>query len=151
VSLVSDFYLSVKSTLDKLAVDISNGLGIGFVELDDTVNVENKLASPADLVVYQMIGMDEFPSDPLYMVTFAIGAKTTTDPANYDLAEIISAVKDRVHRGAGIDVRDYSGSSAPTSVDGNLYVTETRVDPQMFDGMSGIRMLSVRAAATSYL
>jgi len=147
---VSDFYLSVKSTLDRIAVDIANGLGIGFVELDDTVNVEQRLASPADLVVYQMIGMDEAPCAPLYRLTFAIGGKTTTDPANYDLAEIMSAVKTRIHRGASFDVKDYSKSAPPSVAEGNLYITETGVAPQMFDGASGIRMLSVSAAAMSY-
>jgi hypothetical protein len=148
---VSDFYLAVKSTIDRIAVDLATALSIGFVELDDTVNVERLLSSPADLVVYQMVGMDEAPKAPLYMVTFSIGAKTTTDPANYDLAEIVSAVKAVVNKGASFQVKDYSsGTAPPTEVVGSLLITSTGVDPQMFDGASGIRMLSVRAAAMDY-
>ena len=140
-----DFYLPVKSTVDKIAVDIANSLGIEFVELDDTVNVEQKLSSPRDLIVYQMIGMNGAPTEPLWSINFAIGAKTTTDSANYDLAEILSAIKLVVENGQTFDVRDYSGIEAPTESEGYFYVVDSRVDPQMFDGASGIRMLSVRA------
>lgn len=147
---MSDFYLSVKSTVDKIAVDIANGLGIEFVELDDTVNVEQMLSSPRDLVVYQLVGMDPNPQEPLWSVNFAIGAKTTTDAANYDLAAILAAIKSVVSKGKSFDVRDYSGAQAPTISDGYFYVVDARVDPQMFDGASGIRMLSVRAAGVHF-
>lgn len=147
---MSDFYLHVKSTLDKVVVDIAGSLGIGFVELDDTVNVEEALSSPADLVVYQMIGMSEAPMDPLWNVTMAIGAKTTTDAANYDLAAIISTIKDTFKKGRTFWVRDYSGTTAPVDNTGYWYITDVQVDPQMFDGASGIRMLNVRASAVRY-
>jgi hypothetical protein len=147
--------MSVKSTLDKIAVDIADGLGIGFVELDDTLNVEAAISSTADMIVYQMIGMDEAPMDPLWNVDFAIGAKTTTDPANYDLASILSTIKTTVKKGETIMVKDYSAEAYPAPLTppadvGYLYITDTRVDPQMFDGAAGIRMLAVKAAGVRY-
>lgn len=147
---MSDFYLSVKSTLDRLAVDVANSLGISFVELDDTVNVESKLSSPDDLVVYQLIGMDEDPQDPLWSINFAVGAKTVTDPANYDLAAILSAIKQVFKKGETFQVLDYSGTVAPTQSRGYIHITATAVDPQMFEGASGLRMLRVSAAGVNY-
>ena len=152
---MADFYLGVKSTLDKIAVDLATSLGIGFVELDDTVNVEQRLTSTDDLVVYQLIGMDEAPTDPLWVINFAIGAKTTTDSANYDLASVLSAIKLVVKKGQSFVVKDYSGAaedmdSFPPEEQGYFYITNTAVDPQMFEGASGIRMLNVQAAGVSY-
>ena len=144
---MSDFYTSVKSTIDKVAVDIANGLEIGFVELDDTVNIEDALESNDDLVVYQMIGMVEDPTDPLWALSFSIGAKTTTDAANYDLADIISKVHKVVFKGETFQVADYGEVLAPSTYDGYFYVTDVQVDSQMFDGMTGIRMLNIQARA----
>ena len=143
---MTDFYVEVKSTIDKLAVDIATALGIDFVELDDTVNVDEKLASPDDLIVYQMVGMDEAPRDPLWNLTFQIGGKTTSDSANYDLADIIGAVRGTVNKGESIDVYDYSGIATPTVKEGYIYFSEVSVDPQAFEGASGIRMLAVSAS-----
>lgn len=143
---MTDFYVEVKSTIDRLAVDIAETLGIGFVELDDTVNVDEMLASPDDLIVYQMVGMEESPMDPLWNLTFQIGGKTTSDSANYDLAAIIGAVRGVVSKGESVDIYDYSGISAPTIKEGYMYFSEVAVDPQAFEGASGIRMLSVSAS-----
>ena len=143
---MTDFYEVVKSTVDKLAVDIANNLSIAFVELDDTVNVDDKLASPADMIVYQMVGMEESPIDPLWNLNIQIGGKTTGDSANYDLAGIIGGVRALVYKGADIDIMDYSGVSAPTVKEGYIYITDVAVDPQAFDGASGIRMLNVNAS-----
>ena len=143
---MTDFYEVVKSTVDKLAVDIAVTLGIDFVELDDTVNVDEKLASSDDLIVYQMVGMEESPIDPLWTLNLQIGGTTTGDSANYDLAAIIGAVRQVVHKGATVGIYDYSGLSAPTVKEGYAYFSEVAVDPQAFDGASGIRMLSASAS-----
>ena len=140
---MTDFYEEVKSTVDKLAVDIANSLSIGFVELDDTVNVDEKLASPDDLIVYQMVGMEEAPIDPLWNLSLQIGGKTTGDSANYDLAAIIGAIRQVVYKAGSIDIYDYSQVTPQTVKEGYIYFSEVAVDPQAFDGASGIRMLSV--------
>lgn len=142
-----DFYMSVKSTIDRLAVDIATSLSIGFVEIDDTVNIEEKLGSSDDLIVYQFVDMAEDPGDPLWMLSFEIGGKTTSDAANYDLAGIVSKIRSFVNKGDYIDVMDYSGVSEPTVKEGYLYFADVSVDPQAFDGASGIRMLSVQGKA----
>jgi hypothetical protein len=143
---VTDFYEVVKSTVDRLAVDVANSLSIDFVEMDDTVNVDEKLGSPNDMIVYQMVGMEEAPIDPLWNLNLLVGGKTTGDSANYDLAAIIGGIRNFIKKGESIDVMDYSGVSAPTVKEGYIYITDVAVDPQAFDGASGIRMLNVNAS-----
>lgn len=142
-----DFYMSVKSTIDKLATDVAASLSIEFVEIDDTVNIEEKLGSSDDLIVYQFVDMAEDPGDPLWVLSFEIGGKTTSDAANYDLAGIISKIRSFVSKGGYIDVMDYSGINDPTVKEGYIYFSDVSVDPQAFDGASGIRMLSVQGRA----
>jgi hypothetical protein len=148
--VVANFYLDVKSTIDKIAVSLATVLKVGFVELDDTVNVAEKLATAEPMIVYQMIALEENPRDPLYELTFAIGAKTTSDPANYDLATLVSAIKDVLKEDESWDIGDYSGTEDPSAMTGYFYVSSVQVNPQMFDGMAGIRMLDVRAQAVRY-
>jgi hypothetical protein len=142
---VADFYEIVKSTVDKIAVDIAESLNIAFVEMDDTVNIDEMLASPDDMIVYQMVGMEEEPIDPLWSLHIQIGGKTTTDKANYDLAAIIGGIRQVVKKGDYVDVMDYSEAAAPTVKEGYIHFTEVAVDPQAFDGASGIRMLNINA------
>ena len=144
---MNDFYTKVKSTIDRLAVDIANDLGIGFVEMDDTVNVDEMLASDQDLIVYQMVTMVENPIDPMWDMSFNIGAKTTTDAANYDLAGIVSKITDYVAKNSFINVMDYSGIQAPTDKEGYIHFVDVAIDPQAFDGASGVRMFSVQSKA----
>ena len=147
---MSQFYLHVKSSLDKIANDVAGMLGIAAVEIDDVTNVEEALASPADLVMFQLVDMQPDPDDPLYNLQFEIGVKTTTDSANYDLATLLSSVQDVVALGETFYVRDYSGLVAPTTDTGYLYITGVQTDPQAFDGASGIRMQSVYAKVVRY-
>lgn len=148
---MTDFYVAVKSTVDKLAVDIAASLAIDFVEMDDTVNIDEKLASPADMIVYQMVGMEEAPRDPLWSLNIQVGGKTTGDSANYDLADIIAGIRVFISKGDYIDVMDYSGTVAPTVKEGYIVFTDVAVDPQAFDGASGIRMLNINAGAVRTL
>ena len=147
---MSQFYLSIKSTIDKVATDLAHNLGIGFVELDDTSMVDSMLGSPDSLIVYQMVGLQPDPIDPLYRLSFAVGAKTTSDPANYDLATLIAAITDVIAEGEQFDVMNYSGASQPTVKEGFFLISNAQVDPQMFDGLAGIRMLSVQAQAQRF-
>lgn len=148
---MADFYVSVKSTIDRLAVDIASSLSIGFVELDDTVNVDEALGSPNDLIVYQMVDMREDHSDPLWSLEFQVGGKTTLDAANYDLAEIVSGIRGFISKGGYVHVMDYSQVAPPTQVEGDIIFIDVSVDPQAFDGASGIRMLTVQSKAIRYL
>ena len=77
---MAGFYEKVKSTVDKLASDIAADLSVQLVELDDTVNVDEALASAADLIVYQMVSMDENPIDPIWDLVFEMEQKSRPTP-----------------------------------------------------------------------
>ena len=142
------FYLSVKSSIDRVAFDIGTLLGVSkVVELDDTVNIDEALASPESMVVYQLLSLDEEPLDPLWSVNFDIGVKTVSDAANYDMADLMGKVHQVLFKDHSFYVKDYSGVDAPTEVEGYIYVTDMTVDPQAFDGAAGIRMWSVQGRA----
>ena len=147
---MSQFYLSVKSSIDKIAIDIATSLSVAAVEIDDVTNVEAALQSPDDLVMFQLVDMQPEPDDPLYSLQFEIGVKTTSDSSNYDLAALLSSVQDVVAMGETFYVRDYSSVTPPTVDQGYIYITGVQTDPQAFDGASGIRMQSVYAKVVRY-
>ena len=142
---MNDFVLHVKSTLDKQGKDLADTLGVSFVDLDDTVNVEEVLTGTSPALVWRFVTMDETPSDPLYSLMFVMGIKTTSDPSNYSLLAMISKVKDLFGKGTWMNIMDYSGVSVPTVVKGSMIFTESGVDQQVMDRESGARMLTVTA------
>ena len=142
---MSDFVLHVKSTIDKQGKDLADTLGVGFVDLDDTVNVESVLTGTSPALVWRFVTMDEAPRDPLYSLTFVIGIKTTSDASNYTLLTMISEVKNLFKKGTWMQVLDYSGIAVPTVNEGSMIFTESGVDQQVMDRESGVRMLTVTA------
>lgn len=148
---MSNFYLKVKSSIDKMAHDIASSLAITAVELDDITNVQDELASPADLVLFSIDDMQPAPADPLYVLRFQIGVKTTQDSGNYDLSTLLSVVQEEVALGDTFYLRDYSTVSMPTEDMAFMYVTDVQTEPQEFDGLAGIRMQRVFARIVRYL
>lgn len=140
----NDFFLAVKSTLDKEAYDLSVSLGTQAADMDDTVKAQEILSKPDAAIIWQLISVDEVPLDPMYEVAFVIGAKTTNDSGNYDLLQFNSNVNDKFYKGARISVKDYSGASA-SAEEGYLFVTDVGLAPQQFENESGIRFLSILA------
>jgi hypothetical protein len=67
------------------------------------------------------------------------------------LADIIAGIRVFISKGDYIDVMDYSGTVAPTVKEGYIVFTDVAVDPQAFDGASGIRMLNINAGAVRTL
>lgn len=146
---MSDEFTSyVKSTIDKYGVDIAQAYGgVGFVDLDDTVKVAELMSSTQSAIVWTMLTLGEDPIAPLYSLTFGIGAKTTTDPGNYNLSELLDAVKLVIKKGSTLPLKDYSPDGDGTTTRGTMTVTDVFVDPQLFDKESGIRLISVTARA----
>lgn len=147
---MADFYLAVKSTIDKLAHTIATELEIEAVELDDVTNVEEKLSSPDDLILFQLVETQPDPLDPLYSIQIEIGVKTTSDVGNYDLATLLSQVQNSITIGDTFAIRDYSTVNAPTLDLGYFYVTSVQTDPQAFDGLSGVRMQRIFGKVVRY-
>lgn len=142
------FELYVKSTIDRMAYDISVELGVTkLADLDDTVNLASILANDEPAIVWQLITLDPSPRDPLYQVQFGIGAKTTADPANYKMMSLVAAMQHNFEVGSRIVIKDYSTTTPPTTDKGYLTVTEAPLSPQEFDNESGLRMYTVTGRA----
>jgi hypothetical protein len=144
---MSDFISYVKSTIDKSGVTIAEGFGgdTKFVDLDDTVNAAEVMAGAEAAIVWTMLSLEESPIAPLYTLNFGIGAKTTLDPGNYAMTDLLDAVGAVMKKGATIPIRDYSVGGDGTTSQGTMTVTDISVDPQLFDKQSGLRLLSVTA------
>ena len=86
------------------------------------------------------------PRDPLYAVSFQIGARTVNDPANYDIMLLVGKLKEVFNVGASVSIHDYTGASAGPKI-GAMLISEVTVLPQEFDKVSGIRMISLEGRA----
>ena len=145
---MADFISYVKSTIDKMGVDIAEAYGNNtkFVDLDDTVNIAEIMAGTDSAIVWSMLALVEEPIAPLYLLNFGIGAKTTSDPGNYNMSDLLDAVKSAFEKGKTVDIRDWSpGGDSGVAKRGTLSVADVSVDPQLFDKASGIRLISVTA------
>jgi len=140
------FILAVKSTLDRAGKQLSDSFGVTeFVDLDDTVNVSSALTGESTVVVWKFNELIEDPIDPLYVMSFSIGIKTTTDPGRYSLLDFVSKVKMTFAVGDSLQVLNWSQQATPTTPLGVIHFTESGVEQQVSDKLSGIRMLSVEA------
>ena len=142
-----DFFMHVKSTLDRMGNDLVTASSADSgANLDDTVNVDEIFKSDDSTILWQLVSVEEAPSDPLYIVQFAIGAKTTEDAGNYDLIAFQNEVNNLFHKNAIVDLYDYS-QGAQTTKKGSMTITEAMLTPQEFDNESGIRMQVFAAKA----
>ena len=149
---MNNFALHVKSTIDKLGVDLADSYSgtrpeIKFIDMDNMVNQAEDWGSDNAAFVWELETLVESPRDPLYAFSFNIGVKTTLDPGNYDLLDLMGEVASLFAVGDTIDVMDYSGLVLPTNREGYLVVTSSYVNPQQFDKSSGVRLVSVSGRA----
>lgn len=142
------FPVALKSTIDK----VGYGLGqaetpsIKFIDLDNVVNTTELLTSEDTAYVWSMAVLAEAPTDPLYAVSFQIGARTVNDPANYDIMLLAGKLKEVFNVGSSIDIADYTGAVAGPKI-GVLTISNVTVLPQEFDKVSGIRLISLEGRA----
>lgn len=149
---MSDFISYVKSTIDKAGVDIAAAVGdptLKFVDLDDSVAVQTALDSKDPAIVWEILELVEDPVDPLWRLHFGIGAKTTDDPGNYNLATLLDAVNAVMAKRNTLEVYDFSPGGDEVTKRGYIYITDIGVDPQLFDRTSGIRLISVSGRAVN--
>lgn len=144
-----EFYMAVKSTLDKVARNIADDLvldgeaTIGVADLDDTDQTDSVLASPDPAVIYQLLDVGEDPRDPLWLVTFLVGTKTVSDAANFKLSKIQSKISRIFTVGDELDIYQYFSDEAPSDrlAVGTFIANE--ISPQQFDAQAGIRLAKV--------
>ena len=143
---MDDFLLYVKSTIDKFGSDLATTLGVSKkVDLDDIVNTKELLSGDDTAIVWEITMLNDAPMDPLYDLMFSMGVKVTGDPSNYNMMTLLSSVQNLFPQGANLKIFDYSQDVAGTDQKGDMTVSDVRVDPQQFDRVSGIRLISVHA------
>ena len=147
----ADFLLALKSTIDKVGHDLAQTLGpYEFIDIDDTVNVSEKLSGDDPALLWSLSRFVEAPRDPLYSLVFEVGVKTVADPARYQQMDILGEVSGIFYTNRNIDVVDYSKAPLNTSVLGYLFITRSSVNNQQFDNQAGVRLVSIEAVAQRY-
>ncbi len=142
-----EFIMHVKSSLDRFANDlVASSSADDGVNLDDVVNINELMESENNTILWQLVSVEEDPKDPLYVVQFSIGAKTSGDSANYDLIAFQTKVNDVFHKDAIFDLYDYS-QGAQVNKKGSMTITRSAMTPQEYDNQSGIRMQTFTAKA----
>lgn len=145
---MDNFLLHVKSTIDYYGSTLATALGVTKkVDLDDIVKTKELLSSDETAVVWEVSSLRDNPIDPLYDMIFSMGVKINNDPSNYNMMTLLSEVKALFPVGDTFVIRDYSTVSAPTVQQGTFTVSNVRVDPQQFDRVSGIRLITVHTKA----
>jgi hypothetical protein len=143
---IDTFLLAVKSTIDKLGVDMAVGQAgtLKFIDLDDSTATEEAMSKPDPVFIWEMSTFDEAPKDPLYRATFSVGVRAMNDPANYGLLKMTGVVGGVFRPGTSFDIKDWSDTLASVS-QGRLIITKSYVNAQGFDRSAGVRMISVDA------
>lgn len=147
---MSGFYAYVKSTIDKIGVDIANAIepqvpGLQHVNLDATTGVQEVLTSKDPAIVWQLASLQGNPRAPLYSLTFLMGAKTTEDMSNQLMSMLVAIVMETLPEGARIGIQNYSGDG-PVTQEGTIFIQSSGVDEQEFDNQNGIRFLAIVGA-----
>jgi len=140
------FLLAIKSTIDKLAGELATTEGLSLIDLDNTVEMQELFSSEDNAVVWEYGTLAAEPRDPLYMLTFNIGARTVKDSANYNILSLTGKVQELFKVCSRIEVKDYSGL-VESGVMGYIMPNHAAVTPQQYDKVSGIRMMTVTARA----
>ena len=144
--MFSEFILAVKSTIDREGKQLASDLGIAdFVDLDDPLLASKVLTGTSPALVWKFSGLLEDPIDPLYSLSFVIGVKTTSDPANYTMLDFVSRMKEVFRVGVFMEIKDWSKAVELPTIHGSMYFTESGVEQQVSDKESGIRLLAVEA------
>lgn len=143
-----NFPVALKSTIDKLGYDLGQAESppVNFVDLDNVVNTTTLLKSDDTALIWSMAALAPTPRDPLYAVSFQIGARTVNDPANYDIMLLVGKLKEVFNVGSSVAIFDYTGATAGAKI-GVLLISNVTVLPQEFDKVSGIRMISLEGRA----
>jgi len=145
-----DFALVLKSTIDYYAKQIADSKGLPFVDLDSMIANGQTLQSDQPSVCWDLGNLIEDPRDPLWLVTFNVGAITGLDPAQYVSLDLIGEFVDIFKSGSTFQIMDYSQASMPTQILGTMFVISSAVAPQEQDRAAGVRYVTVTARAVNY-
>ena len=140
-------YMEAKSTLDFLMYQLLDKIQPEFPELkatdlDDVTRVAEVVGGTSPALVWKFGELEASPSDPLYTLSFYVGAKTTQDSGNYKLSDLLTHVSAQFAKDSSFEIRDYSGEPV-SDVTANTFIVSSGIAPQQFDHQSGMRLLQV--------
>lgn len=146
------FLLAVKSTIDKVGVDMAAAQPgtPKFVDLDDATATEEAMSKPDPVFIWEMSDFQEAPKDPLYRATFSVGVRAMNDPANYGLLKMTGIIGGVFRPGTFIEVKDCSDTLVSAS-QGRILISKAYVNAQGFDRAAGVRMISIDTMVQRWL
>ena len=136
------FLVSVKSTVDKLCKQLADSLNITFLDTDDTTQTNKVFSTNQSALLFEFGTLQPDPIDPIYVGHFNVGARTVTDPGNYEILKLVGLVSNIFPKGERILIRD-SYLVTETGIIGVMVPGDVEVISQQYDVLSGIRMASV--------
>lgn len=147
-----EIWMALKSSLDKIVGDLAEQLSltasaanpVRCFDLDDLEGLRQIQAGAEHALAYQLIALAPTPRHPLYSCEFLVGVKTTSDPGNYAMADLLGDVGSLFTSNSVFDLMDWSGDTPPTEQLGSLYVLSAEPAPQVFEQQAGIRLYHVR-------
>jgi hypothetical protein len=156
--VADDFPLLLKGTIDKLVSDKVTALRgthptLQWAEVDDMLQTDAVFKGEQPAILWQFGSVYPDPRAPLYGVEFTVGAKTTADPGNYLLIDLVAQIRDVFVPGVAFQLFDYvreQGAPSDTLSKGYLRVVANEISPQQFDRQSGIRYAVIRGKAVHH-
>ena len=148
----AQFLQALKSTLDKQGYDlaVAQAPDILYVDLDDPIQSTELFKGESSAIVLGSLVLHEDPRDPLYSFSFQMGARTVTDASNYSILSLSGQVNVLFEKGKRVSVYQYATVGAVGAVVGFMFITDVSVDDQMFERMSGIRLLTIQGKAVRF-
>lgn len=144
------FLVATKSTIDKLCKTLANTLSIDYIDLDDTTETARLFGTDNNSLLFEFSTLQSDPKDPIYVGSFNVGARTVTDPANYEILKLVGHVKKLFPKGERILIAD-SYEAVETGTVGVMVPGDAEVITQTYDLLSGVRMVSVGFRAQRFV
>jgi len=141
---MGDFPLYVKSTLDALSKALATSAGFQWFEADSVGAWAATQESKEPAVVMSLAHIAEDPMDPCYEAIVELGVQVTLDPTQRVSMKGISLVGTAFAVNGRVEVKNYTGTSAPTAVLGYGTVVEAQTEPSLAGKTSSVRMWSLR-------
>ena len=140
-----DISLALKSTIDKMLLELATSKGYGFFDLDGIYQDTGSINTLSPAIAWSFQVWAESPRDPLWEMSFEAGARTSEDLSQYDSMRIAGEVISLFTAGTDFEIFDYSLEVEGTTPLGRLWVTNSMVVPVVFSDSSTLRMGNIQA------
>lgn len=144
------FPLDLKSTLDFQVSSLASNLGLPFVDLAASSFDSSILESDQPAICWEFATIQEHSIDPMWLVTFDVGAITHLDPSQYLSLNIVGNLLEKFKQGNRIEIYDYTQATVSPLQLGAMTVTQTNVIAQQQSEASGVRFVTVTANALRF-